>query len=293
MATVIKPRPLAQSKPGSPSWFKRQVVLVPEMLALPLVFGLYLATNRPLGLALLGEVLIGLFLFRTVLLWAAGRAWLAGRYQRAERYVRWSLRVYPWSADGVVLLATIRLAQGKTDDAAALYRRANSLFPGFAPFHVGLSQALAAERQWAEARVVAMAALALDDQCAAAYAQLAQLALHLNESNAAVNQWVDAGLTAGAALPIQAALYTARADVALRMEQPHLAEVAIEQATIALVECPAAQQAELGFYLGQLRRKLGACDAARNDFERVGVIDPEGRWVNAAWRAKLETKIAA
>ena len=293
MATVIKPRPIHRPRPGSLAWLARQVLLIPEMVLLPLIFALYILTQPTLTLAVIGEAVIALFLLRTGLLWSAGRAWSAGRYRRAGRYARLALRLYPWSADGVALLAEIRLAEGKVEEAEALYRRAITLFPGYAPFHVGVSRALSAERQWPEARKAAMEAVAVDDECAQAYAQLAYLALNTYESTHTVTQWIEIGLAESPSLPIQASLYTTRAEVAVKLEQTRMAEVALEQAVMAVLECPTPAQAELLYRLGHVRRRLGQNVEAREDFERIGQLDPEGRWVNAAWRAKLETALSA
>lgn len=293
MATVIKPRSIHRLRPGSLAWLTRQVLLIPELLVLPLVFALYVATKPNLFLAVAGEAVIALFLLRTGLLWSAGRAWSAGRYRRAARRARLALRLYPWSADGVALLAEIRLAQGQAEEAESLYRRAITLFPGYAPFHIGVSRALSAERQWPEARAAAMQAVAVDDECAQAYAQLAFLGLNNHESSHTVGQWVEIGLAEQPSLPIQASLYATRAEVALKLEQTRMAEVALEQAMMAVIECPTSVQAEILYRLGHVRRQLGQNTEAREDFERIGQLDPEGRWVNAAWRAKLETALSS
>ena len=293
MATVIKTQSYERWKAGSIRWLGRQIVLIPEMVILPLVFGLYLFTNRALPLAVLGELLIAAFVIRTTLLWAAGRAWAVGQYARAARFAQAALRIYPWSADGIALLATVRLAQGKSEDASSLFERAIGLFPGYALFHVGLSQALATERRWPEARQSALHAMALDDTCAAAHAQMAQVALNLNEAHHVALQWVDSGLAAAPMLPVQAMLYALRADAALRIEQRRVAQVAMEQVTLTLLDCPTPIQAELMYALGTLRRRQGDTAAACHDFERVARLDPEGRWVNPAWRAKQETLLRA
>ncbi|MBA3471389.1 MAG: tetratricopeptide repeat protein [Herpetosiphonaceae bacterium] len=293
MATVIKTQTYERWKAGSIRWLGRQVLLIPEMVLLPLVFASYFLTNHALPLAVAGELLIVAFILRTTLLWAAGRTWTLGQYARAARFAQASLRIYPWSADGVALLATVRLAQGKPELATGLFERAIALFPGYALFHVGLSQALAAERRWPEARQSALHAIALDDTCAAAHAQMAQIALNLNEAHNVALQWVDSGLAAAPLLTVQALLYTLRADAALRIEQRRMAQVAIDQVTMTLLDCPTPIQAELLYWLGTLRRRQGDTVAACHDFERIAQLDPEGRWVNAAWRARQETLLHA
>lgn len=289
MATVIKTQTNERWKAGSFRWLGRQVLLIPEMVLLPLLFATYFLTNQALPLAIVGELLIVAFIARTTLLWAAGRAWNAGQYGRAATFAQAALRIYPWSADGVALLATVRLAQGKFETATGLYQRAIALFPGYALFHVGLSQALAADRHWPEARQAALHAMMLDDTCAAAHAQMAQIALNLNEAHNVALQWVDSGLASAPMLTVQAILYTLRADAALRIEQRRMAQVAIDQVTMTLLDCPTPVQAELIYWLGTLRRRQGDRTAACHDFERIAQLDPEGRWVNAAWRARQET----
>lgn len=288
MATVIKTQSHERWKPGSLPWLGRQVLLIPETVLLPLVFAAYLLSNQLLFLAVVGEVLIAAFGLRTTLLWAAGRAWASGQYGRAARCVSWSLRLYPWSADGVALLAAIRLAQGQPEQAATLFKHAIRLFPGYALLHVGLSQALSASRTWNEARYAALAALQLDDGCAAAHAQMAYIVLQLCESANIALQWIESGLAAAPPLPVQAALYLVRADAALRIEQRRMAQVASDQATLTLLDCPTPTQAELLFSLGVVQRRMGDREAASHNFERIAQLDPEGRWVNAAWRAKQE-----
>jgi len=159
--------------------------------------------------------------------------------------------------------------------------------------HTGLGTALAASGHWRAARWQALQALALDDTQAAAYALLAESTLRLNDAPQMILELTQIGLSRSNDAATQAALYLTRAEAAFAANQRSLTNAAIDQALGLLFYCPAPVQAEYVFRLGQLRRRLGDTATALHDFERIAMIDPEGRWVAPAWRARQETLLRA
>ena len=292
MAALVKPHTLYPSLTKACHLVKRYALLVPEAVLLTLVFGIYLVMGRPLGLAVLGLTIVLMFGVRVGALWLGWRAWQRGRYVQAARRTHLGYVLNPWSADAVTLMALVAVAQGDYDGGARYWSRAQALFPR--PLvHTGLGTALAASGHWRAARWQALQALALDDTQAAAYALLAESTLRLNDAPQMILELTQIGLSRSNDAATQAALYLTRAEAAFAANQRSLANAAIDQALGLLFYCPAPTQAEYVFRLGQLRRRLGDTATAIHDFERIPMIDPEGRWVAPAWRARQETLLRA
>jgi tetratricopeptide (TPR) repeat protein len=270
----------------------RAVMLMPELVVFPALCGLYFLTNQAVGVALLGELLIGLFVARIALVWYAGRAWARGSYAQAERLVLWSLRIYPDSADAWLAMGSIQLAQGETEAAIKAIERADQLYPFHAPIYLEMSRALAAHGDWNEARHYASMALVLDEQLALSYSHNALLSLHFDEASQTTKQWIEAGLALAPHVAAKASLYVARAELAFVASDERQVQLALDQAELLLNGCPIPQQAELLYRIGQLQRSLGQVDAARSSFERIEHSDREGGYVHAAWRAKVETSVS-
>ncbi len=287
MAAIVK----TQVHRHRPSWLERlkcQLLLVPEATLLPALFGAYLLSGQATWLAFLGELIICAFILRTALLWFGWRDWRHGRYRRAARLARYAAWLHPWSADTAALRGMIALAQGKHEQAVAFWQRAVDLFPAHVSAQIGLGSALAASGHWNEARWVALQALAHNERLSEAYPLLAETTMHLHEPAQAVLDLTAVGLNTSSEPSIQARLYLTRAEAALSLRQQHLARAAVDQALALLFQCPRAVQAECIYRLGLLRRRLGDYATALHDFERVALVDPEGRWLAPAWRAQHE-----
>lgn len=292
MATLFKTQSTHHTRGWSLAWLGRLLMLVPEMLLLPLLFGLYLVMNQALIVAFIGELVFLWFVARTGFIWLARRAWLVGKYQRAERFAQWSLRLYSSSADAWAVLSTVQLARGNVEMAINAAERAIALFPHHASFHLQLSQALTANHQWHEARHVAMTALSYDDTHSEVHAQIAQLSMLMHEPAHVVQQWVDSGLSLRCDQQTQVMLYLARAEAAAQAQQPRLAHVSLDQITTFLPDCPIPLRAAALYRIGRIHQSLKNHDAARHAFEQIELLDAEGCWLHAAWRAKVETSIA-
>lgn len=291
MAVILKtpttPRPMTHPL----ALLGYQVRLVPEAALLPALFGLYLLLGRPIGVALLTEGLIALFVVRSLLLWGAWRAWRAGMYRRGARLARAAQLLHPWSADAAAILGQIRLAQGRISAAVTAWTRAVALYPNRPQFLIGLGQAQAAAGSWAEARWAACEALKLDEGCSHGYALLAESIYHLNESSQSILEAVAIGLNHANDASSQALLYAIRAETAARIEHRGSARAALDQIQALLAGCPIPLQAELLYRMARVRRRLGEAAAAAQDLERLARLDPEGRWVAPAWRASHETAL--
>ncbi|HEY1014343.1 MAG TPA: hypothetical protein VGE07_16640 [Herpetosiphonaceae bacterium] len=292
MATIAQSQSPKRWQPWTLPWLGRQLLLVPETVILPVIFGAHLLAGGALAVAVLGELVIALFVLRTLLLWAAGRALDGGSYARARRLSRLALRLHPWSADAEALAGAVELAEGQAEAALGRFSRAAALFPGHGPLYVRMGAALIADNDLGEARWAALQALACDDKQPGAYTLLAEVTLRGSNNGVTARELAQRGLAFAATAHAQAPLYTVLAEAQAVVGDLDAAGMAVEQAELLLPLCPVPLQAELLYRLGTVRRQLGDRDRARADFLLVEEIDPRGRFVAPAWRARVETKAA-
>ena len=285
---------VAVKKPHTPTqlytlWY--QIKLVPELMLLIGIGGAYLLFQQPTWLAFVGELVIALFLVRTLLMWLGWRAWQQGRYQRTARlsYAAWLL--HPWSADVATMRAINAAAYGDLDQAIHYWQQAQRLFPERAATWIGLSTTYAFKAEWEKARWHAFQALSLDPTNSAALAALGQASLQLAQETSFVMQLVNQGLEHAPDAVAHSWNYLVRAEAAVQRRQPAVAKAAIEQTLRALPHCPCTQQAEYLYRIGQVYQQLGMAEAALHEWERIENIDPEGRWVARAWRSHHELSL--
>ncbi|EFO81338.1 TPR repeat-containing protein [Oscillochloris trichoides DG-6] len=267
------------------AWIGRQLLLVPEAVALLVLLGLHRIVGPHPLFAMLSMGLVAWFLLRILLLHLARRAVEAAQYQRGLQLARIALYLYPFSADTHALLGSLYLGMGQAGAAISALRQAVRYYPLQAGLHVALSAALLEDEQPQAALEEASRALQLDPRYAPAYLHHASAAEALNNSPDMIEAYLRHGLAHPATPADKAALRCALARVLLF--QGHMAEA--QQMLIhvesLLPASPTPQRAELHFQIGEILRMIGQPDAARDHFRTSEQLDPHGPYAAAAWRA--------
>lgn len=271
--------------PSALTWAGRWLLLVPEAALLAALLCLYFALGTPSEVALFAALLIVVFIMRTAALHLARASIEAGRYGEASILVRIALMLYPWSADALALQGSLALTKGQPDLAEAALRRAVGLLPGQPAFHTALSSALLEQGRPVEAARMALEALAIDGQHAQAYLYLAEAERASGAAALAVEERLRAGLVVASSPDAIASIQCALAAHLLSEHRVAEATLALHSAEVMLPRCGAVRRAELHFHLGELMTAQGNVDRAREHFQGVEALDPQGRYVTAAWRA--------
>lgn len=263
----------------------RYMVLVPEavlLVGLLLIYALWLPYA---GVALTGIGLAIWFGARIGLLIIARSLLSHAHYQRAAMFTRWSLLLYPYSADALGLLGTILLTSGQASAAIPQLARSVAIYPWQPAMYTLLATAQLDVGDLAAARQTARMALALNSHYGPAYLALAEA----EERLGADRDLIVALLQQGQALPLlpadQAAFQCAHAALLVRNGQAPEAVRALHAAERLIRHCPPIHQASLHFQVGTLWHQCDQPDAARVHFYASAELDPHGPYAAAAWRA--------
>lgn len=270
------------------AWIWRQALLVPEapLLALSLVWHLLSGPSPVTGsIGLLIAIWFGL---RMSVFAAVRRALDHADYRQTERLLACLYWLHPYSADTLALRGVLALARGRTDDAEGALRQALQFYPGQAQLHALLSGTLIENECFAEARREARRALDYDRTCGAAMLQLANAEQLLGAPSSVVEAHLRAGLALRCAPTDAAALRCALAQLLLAQRQAAEAQLVLVGVEALLPRCGVPQRASLHYCLGDLRRSLGDTETARIHFKASEMLDPNGRYAAAAWRAARE-----
>lgn len=267
------------------SRISRQLRLVPEAGLLVVLLILHLLLGAPLLVALLGMLVAGWFLSRSLLLGMAQHALDMANYEQAVQYVNYASRLYPFSADSATLRGNIEMARNHLPEAEAAWRRALLYDPERAAVYAALSSVLLETDRAAEARIAAEQALQLDGNYAAAYLHLANALLALDTDVATAERALRSGIDMASSTVDMISLRCALAYVLLESERYAEARLAIQGNAELVQRCPLSQQAGLYYHLGAIERAFGEIEAARNYFQASEHLDPRGRYAAAAWRA--------
>lgn len=263
----------------------RMLLLVPEA---PLILVL-LATYAILGawpwLGLIIALIIIGFLTRMLALLGAFIAYTTAHYHEAETLGRIALALHPWSADTLALCGTIALACSQTDQAEQLLRRAAQLQPEHADFQIALSSALLTQGQPAAAAEAARTALRIVPNAPLAQLYLAEAERASGMPITEVEERLRAGLAAADTPEAEAALRCALGTILFEAERKAEAMLTIRGAEALLPRCTPTSQLELRVRLGELLISQGQLEHAREQFQGVAALDPNGRYTGAAWRA--------
>ncbi len=196
----------------------------------------------------------------------------AGRVERLRRAAELHERVLgaePTNVDSLYLLATIRLEEGRAEEALALATRATEVEPHTAPFH--------------HARASALRALGRDAEALPAWARAAELAPgdpdFAADHGAAL---ASAGRTAEAVQVLEATLarmpghLVAGANLArlLAGQGRHERALAIIEGILGRLAPGHPGEAELRNLAGLALRALGRAGEAREAFERALALEP-------------------
>lgn len=276
----------SQSKRGTlRATLIRRAVLVPEAGLLIVLLVCHVLLGAPPLTALLGLLLIGWFLGRSLLLLLAQYYLDSANYERAMRLAMQALRMYPFSADTSTLLGNIEMARNRAWAAEAAWRKALRLDPQRAAVYAALSSVLLELEQADEARVAAERALELDPQQAAAYLHLANALTVLGEAPERLEAVLRAGMAVERSAVDALALRCALAYVLLDDGRRSEARLALQGSADLIQHCPLSQRAGLYYHLGALQQMLGDTEQARDYFRTSESLDPRGRHAAAAWRA--------
>jgi tetratricopeptide (TPR) repeat protein len=271
--------------PTSITWIGRWLVLVPEAAILVTLLIIYGTFGNPPLLAFLAALIILAFTVRTAALHLARTMFEAGQYREANALLYLALLLYPWSADALALHGTFALATGKLDVAEESLRKAILLLPGQASFYTALSSVLLELGRPVEALQAARKAIELDNKHAQAYLYLAEaerasgIAAHVTEES------LRTGIAAAQNPEVLAALQCVLASHLLAEKRIAEATLILRAVEAVLSRCSPPKQAELKYHLGKLLAIQGQVDRAREQFQDVEVLDPNGRFASAAWRA--------
>jgi len=264
----------------------RQLLLIPEapvLLALLLIGWAY---GFPPAVSVLAALTITVFILRLLLIASASRQLDRGRYGHAERLSGAALRIYPWSADALLLRAQGCVLRGDDTQAEELLRRALDLAPDSPMVHSALAGVLIERGHFAAARE--HAGIAFRQAAGTPYAvqHLAWLALHVDGepiSALRVLSTIDPEkLQPALAAPLLVAL--AETQLARGAVQP--ARASVGKIDLMLDQCPIPQQAELCYQIGRLKAMFGG--ESRAYFRRSVALDPSGRYAHSAWRAAMD-----
>jgi tetratricopeptide (TPR) repeat protein len=287
MASQTQPSPTAPLiwPAAQLSWLGRQLLLVPEAVLLLVLLCLHARLGPTPALVGLGVGLVGWFLLRVALIYAARQSVNSARYGRAAGLARAALWLYPLSSDVHALLGTVYLGQGRPGAAAVALARAVRYYPLQASLHAALSAALLEDGQPQAALAEAAAALQIDPSYAPAYLHQASAEELLEAPADLVERRLRTGLEQPADPADEAALRCALARVLLRRGNLDAARLALARIERLLPASPAPQRAELHYQLGEILRLSGDPDAARTHFSASESLDPSGPYAAAAWRA--------
>jgi tetratricopeptide (TPR) repeat protein len=270
---------------GVLTWVGRALLLAPEAALLAALLSIYQALGEPPTVALLIALLIVGFIVRAAALHLARAALERGRRSEAATLLQIALALYPWSADALALQGVLALTGGAPALAEARMRRAIALLPGQPAFHAALSGALIELGRPGEAAQSAREALALDSRCTVAYLHLAEAERAHGAPAHTFEDRLREGLAATAAPAAEAAIRCALVGHLLAERRLSEATLTLHGAEALLPHCPAPAQAALRFHLGELLIAQGQVERAREYFQGVEALDPDGRYATAAWRA--------
>jgi tetratricopeptide (TPR) repeat protein len=264
---------------------RRQLGLVPEAGLLIVLLVLHLVLGAPLFIALLGILVAGWFLSRSVLLGMAQHALDTACYERAARYVGYAGRLYPFSADSAILQGNIAMARSRLAQAEAAWRKALTLDSERAAVYASLSSVLLETDRADEALAAAEQALQFDRNDAAAHLHLANALLVTETDPATVETVLRKGIALAESAVDSISLRCALAYVLLEHDRCPEARLVLQGSAELVRDCPLSQRARLYYHLGEIQRAFGEIDEARNYFQASERLDPHGRHAAAAWRA--------
>lgn len=258
-------------------------LLVPEAGILALTLLAHQLLGAPAWTALVGLVVGLAFAVRLGLLTVAGLLLQRAAYGAARRLTLLALRLHPWSADGLGLLASIELAQGDPDAAVVALRHAVRLLPGQYSLHAALSGALLDQEQLIEAREQALLALGARPRDAVALLHFAGVERCLHGPTSTVESLLRRGLAAQPAPADEAALCCVLAEVLAEQGRHAEAALAMKRVETLVDACATPQQAALHCHLAQLCVLYGEGEQATAHFQAAEQLDPAGRYAQDAW----------
>jgi tetratricopeptide (TPR) repeat protein len=266
-------------------WVGRALLLAPEATFIAALLCVYLAFGGPLFAGVCAALLVIIYMARTAALYLARAAIEDAQYPQARALIQFASALYPWSADTLALRGTLALAMGAPEEAETALRRAIALLPGQPSFHAALSSVLLELGRPGEAAAAARDALLLDKRSAPAYLYLAEAERVLGKPPEAVERRLRDGLEVARGVAATAALQCALAGHLIAEQRTAEASLVIQSAESLLPRCSISRQAELHFYFGELLTAQGQIERAREYFQGVETLDPQGRYAAAAWRA--------
>lgn len=265
---------------------EHQLLLIPEAPILLALLFIGWAYDFPPAVGAFAALVVLVFIVRLSLMTVAAQQLERAKYRHAQCLSRAALRIYPWSADALMLQAHSLYLQGEDARAEPLLQRAARLAPDSDLIRGALAGTLLARGKYAAAREHANQALRVDSRSPFATQHLAWLSLHVDDDPVAAQRLLAAvdleHLAPSHAAPLLILLAEAQAARGARQA----ALETLRQIEAMLSECPLPQQAETFYHLGRLHHMLG--DAAAGLFQRSVDLDPHGRYARVAWRAAME-----
>ena len=266
--------------------FGRQLLLIPEapvLLALLLIGWAY---HFPPAVTMLAALTIVVFLLRLLLMTTASQYLDRGHYGQAERLSQAALRMYPWSADALLLRAQAFILRGEDAAAEELLRRALELAPDSPMIHSALAGVLIDRGRFAAAREHAARASRYTAAAPYAVQHLAWLALHVDGEPISALRILSTVDTDQLPPSLAAPLLVAVAETQLARGATQPVRTTLGRIEPLIEQCAVPQQAELCYQIGRLKSMVGG--ESGSHYRRSVAIDPDGRYAHVAWRAAMD-----
>jgi tetratricopeptide (TPR) repeat protein len=283
MTLISRVQMSRSSHPSRWQRFVRWLVLIPEAPLVSLMVLLAWLLHFPPSLGLFATAIVIWFFVRSGLLLLAEHRLAQGDLRPAGKIASLALRMYPWSADALLLVAQIKVHQGDHAEADTLLDQAARL--DVACDDVG---AVRAANLLAQGVAPEPAAFPLPTDGPVSPALLhhhAHHALHVEYDPARAVDLLRRTdlqrLPPSTSVPLLLLL----AESYIALEQHADARDALTRCKARLDRCARPQQAEALYYLGRLWHTLG--EDGRPYFRRSVELDPAGRYAHAAWRSAV------
>lgn len=274
-----------QSRLAGPAQrISRSLLLAPEGALFVVALSIYAALGATPALVVLMGIAALSFAVRASALHLGRLALERARYREADALLHVALFLNPWSADALALRGTLALVTGAPEAAESALRRALALMPNQPAFHAALSGALLDLGRGVEAAHSARRALRLDPDYAIGHLYLAEAERASGAPPSEVEDRLRAGLRADAAPEATAALNCALAAHLFAEGRAAEGTLALHAVEALLPRCSIGRQAALRYHLGELLLANGQVERAREYFQGVELLDPQGRYGTAAWR---------
>jgi len=202
-----------------------------------------------------------------------------GEYGRAARHLSRALRLAPASATAAGVLADVRLAQGRAEDALRLYRRAIAVEPNTQRWHDGMGNALLDLERPAAAIESYRTAIKINPRFAHLHVNLGLALIH-------AERWEEAAASLRNALALSPNLAEAHGNLGIALQAIGDVEGAVKEFDTALALSP--ELAVIQAYVGRIRAERGEFARALAHLAEAVRLEPDDPALSATYAQVLE-----